>query len=491
MAKSLPETKSYQLKPRRRIVRRVLPLLMVALLGGHQWWSYREDQQLICAVESLRRAGEPMRPEEFQPATVSDPDNAAIDLGRAASSLPVKAEDWNYLDVTEIAAPLTPAEALRIRRVVETHAGVLRHVRAATTKAGVDWGQRFETPVILGPRPDLYPQRDVADFLGMIVLLAHHEGDDAEALRLVDDLLFMSRAAGEHPTITSRLTGTCIAEVATTRLAQITPSLCVDAWSSRAATTDQVRALITALLDDETPQRGALRALRAERAWQQDSIRAIVDGKMTLQVVHGGRKEVRWSDDVLRFAFKPLILSDARLMLRQAATSITAVRAPDRPTARERVSGLEGELRSNWPTHLVARMLTPYYEQFLGRHYLDLTNRRLAASALAARWYAVEHAGELPALSNQLVPRYLPSIPHDPMASSKPLVFVSDATAPRVYSVGDNGTDEGGSCASRLSCEHPRGWQCYDVVVHLTPQPRALVDVSTKPQEEPIDMASD
>ena len=492
MAKSLPDTESYQLQPRRRrIVRRVLPLLVVALLGGHEWWSYREDQQLTEAVELLRRAGEPVRPDEFQPAIVADSDNAALDLGRGASSLPVKAEDWNYLDVTELAAPLTPAEALRIRRVVETHAGVLRHVRASTAKAGVDWGQRFETPVILGQRPDLYPQRDVADFLGMAVLLAHHDGDDAGALRLIDDLLFVSRAVDEHPTLSAHFTSAYVAEVATTRLAQVTPLLRIDGSHSRAATTGQVRAIIAALLDVETPRRGALRALRGERAWQQDSLRAIAGGTMPLGVLHGGRNEMRWSDDAARFIFKPLMLSDARLMLRHAATAIAAMGAADRPAASARVSGLEDELHARWPKHLVARMLTPNYEGFVRRYHTDLTNRRLAATALAAQWYAAEHSGELPDLANQLVPRYVPSIPHDPMASSKSLVYVSDAAAPRVYSVGDNGTDDGGSRASRRGYEHPRGWECLDVVIHLTPQPRAVVDVSTKPQEVPMEEVHD
>ena len=92
---------------------------------------------------------------------------------------------------------------------------------------------------------------------------------------------------------------------------------------------------------------------------------------------------------------------------------------------------------------------------------MGLTHRRLAAAALAVRWYAVEHDGRLPASLEELVPRYLPAVPLDPMAKGRPLGYSPDPARPMVYSVGENGIDNGGETTRRgaLGSEDPGPWQ--------------------------------
>ena len=75
-----------------------------------------------------------------------------------------------------------------------------------------------------------------------------------------------------------------------------------------------------------------------------------------------------------------------------------------------------------------------------------MTERRLAAVALATRLYYVEN-GKWPASLDELAPKYLPAVPDDPMASGKRIGYVAEEARPRIYSVGENGTDEGGSGA--------------------------------------------
>jgi hypothetical protein len=97
------------------------------------------------------------------------------------------------------------------------------------------------------------------------------------------------------------------------------------------------------------------------------------------------------------------------------------------------------------------------------------------------RLYRVEHNGNFPPRLDDLVPVYLKAVPADPMASGTALGYFdgnpkapAHANDPIVYSVGDNGTDEGGS--ERLTSGSPDGTDTgpwvEDIVVHLTPQLR-------------------
>jgi len=99
--------------------------------------------------------------------------------------------------------------------------------------------------------------------------------------------------------------------------------------------------------------------------------------------------------------------------------------------------------------HLFVSILAPSFEKAVKVDFRARTQRRLALVALAARLYAADHNDQLPASLDDLVPNYLPAIPMDGM-SGKPLLFKTDP--PRVYSVGDDGVDDGG-CAGRS--EHP------------------------------------
>jgi hypothetical protein len=67
----------------------------------------------------------------------------------------------------------------------------------------------------------------------------------------------------------------------------------------------------------------------------------------------------------------------------------------------------------------------------------------MAAVLLALRLYQFDHDGRLPRKLEELSPAYLPAVPIDPFAADgRSLGWLPDAAPPRVYSVGQNGTDE-------------------------------------------------
>ena len=114
-------------------------------------------------------------------------------------------------------------------------------------------------------------------------------------------------------------------------------------------------------------------------------------------------------------------------------------------------------------------------------HFLSVTNGRLSATALAIRWYAIDHAGRLPARLADLVPQYLPSVPADPFAADgRAIAYHPDPSRPILYSVSQNETDDGGN--EQLSNPHfhgrPTEWDMQDRVVHLTRRPRPAEEES-------------
>jgi hypothetical protein len=81
------------------------------------------------------------------------------------------------------------------------------------------------------------------------------------------------------------------------------------------------------------------------------------------------------------------------------------------------------------------------------RHDISAAKRRLITAELALRIFQSEH-GQPPAQLSDLVPRYLPRVPIDPF-TEKELIYRPQGTNWLLYSVGEDGTDDGGTPASR------------------------------------------
>jgi len=121
-------------------------------------------------------------------------------------------------------------------------------------------------------------------------------------------------------------------------------------------------------------------------------------------------------------------------------------------------------------------------------HFRILTDRRLAATALAIRLFVIDHIGAFPRSLNELVPSYLPAVPMDPMAvGNRPIGYLPRAEHPVIYSVGFNGADDGASEAALRGefgelCE----WQRFDRVFYLSQRPRAFLYVPRPEDTGPI-----
>jgi hypothetical protein len=110
-----------------------------------------------------------------------------------------------------------------------------------------------------------------------------------------------------------------------------------------------------------------------------------------------------------------------------------------------------------------------------------LSERRAAALALAIRLYQLDRRGERPTSLAELVPAYLAAVPADPFAAGgQPFRYTQHAVdregiTPAIYSVAEDGKDDGGDGMTVRAGANPRNagvrGVTKDAVFRLDPVP--------------------
>ena len=323
-------------------------LLVPTAVGGHWWWGRSAERRLDAMIARYRAAGEPMLPSDLVAPSVADDQNAVIDLRAAAALIDTKSDAWDSYGRLDPALPLTDREIAVLKRVLEEGQGAPAKARLATEKPGVDWQMQFPSPMMQNLDPDLNQQRSLATLLAAAALYAHHEGDDTEAVRRIREMLFVSRAVGQKPTLISGFVSIGIAAMATRRVQQIASDLGIASGNpstspvGRSATREQVQALLAELLDARGPMEDQERAWRGERVSQLDTMQALVEGRLdaTSPGARPGPNGEDRSNVLSGYLMRPLFLGDAQLMADYMAGMIAAGEAPNLPAcAREAADG--------------------------------------------------------------------------------------------------------------------------------------------------------
>lgn len=468
-----------------------LLLLLLVLIGGYWLKGRSAENKLLALAEEYRQKGEPIYPQDFAQPALPAADNAVIDLRAAVSAITLTEEQKRIIfDLSHPALPLTDKEAEVLHQALDANAEVLRLVRAAAAKPGINWNLPLKSPVFTMMLPDLRTQRELAQVLRAAAIHAHHVGDEPAVLQHIESLLFLARALDKQPILVSHLVATGIRAIACECILEIAPDLLLPNVpttqpAAKPADRQRVQALIAQLLDDETPRAGLIHGLRGERMGQLDTARQLASGQMTLAQLGGGGPS---ATRIPGHLFKPFILQDGVFMLSYTSQVIDAAGEPNLPAAEPKMP--DRDLIPRTPLHITAQMLLPALGAVINRSFRATADRRAAATALAIRLYAADHAGQLPATLSELVPTYLPTLPLDPFTSDKPLGYRPHATDPILYSVGDDGIDDGGDASpTRSTNRDPSRWECRDAVYSLTRQPRKPVEedlpADTDPMEDP------
>jgi len=147
--------------------------------------------------------------------------------------------------------------------------------------------------------------------------------------------------------------------------------------------------------------------------------------------------------------------------------------------------------------HPLRSMLPVSLDRSVVNYSMALTNRRLPAAALAIRLYEVDH-GRRPEALADLVLEYLPAVPQDPFAEAgRAIVYRPSAAHPIVYSVGENGVDDGGDPKRQNTVT--KGYWPPDIVFFLDGwredeqenEDQALVPPSTQAGDDDVQESAD
>jgi hypothetical protein len=447
-----------------------LGIIATLLVVGFWIWDWRVERQFHARVKEIHDSGEPIYAEDFatpEPAAGTN----AVDDWLAAGSVAEREDEASQAasELTLPAPPLAEEEVKVISAYVDGRREVFGLVESAVGKPAVWWRIDWSQPTIFQDLPGTRSFRAIGNVLRMDALLALHRGDQRRALARVRQLEALGRAIDRQSNIVGHLIGIGLQAMAAEVVEWVAPDLKLDPGGGGGVTPAEVRAVIDELLDDGPLRAGMIDALRGERKDQWIIVDAMVSGK---PITTGSKPIAALKRGAL---VRPFFHADGELMLRLMTGLIRQFEATgDWPGFQSggEYRSMYAEIQAGSVRHVMARMLTPTLDKAVQAHYRCVADRRLAAVALAAGWYAAEHGGRLAATLGELVPKYLPAIPMDPMSAggAVPLRYRGAGENPVVYSVGTDGVDDGGE-GLRVEELFDR-WRGRDAVMHLRRQAR-------------------
>ena len=428
-------------------------MIALAIVGSYVLWEVTSRRALARAVDEWKRAGEPLEVGDFAPRDLPDDRNAAVVYRRAAEMIDAKNDPYEKKDL-ELELPLSPADLKAIETFVLQNSAAMAEARKARAMTDAEWREPAELWIQLQGTPPYNPQRAVANLFGFAALMHAQYGDEVAAIEAVRDIQQHADAVGRiTPTLTGALVASAIRAMATDRIEQL--AIIPPNEIKTPASADQLRAVIAKLLDDSVSPQEWTRAMDGERAME----------------LNFGRNFVTKSFPA------PAARQQLVTMLRTTTLLKEIGHMTNWPAAKEAMDGLYPEPpRIQTPVSKVAELTYASLAGPIKSRMCILASRRMAAIALAIQWYAREHDGKRPAALKELVPKYLPALPVDPFATDgRTFGYLPDDAMPRVYSVGDNGADDGGSLEllERKSGLNVYGiWYFHDAPLFLTREGR-------------------
>jgi hypothetical protein len=424
-----------------------------ALAALRLWWGCEAQRRFRAACENYRAAGGVLRVEELLPERVPDAENAAELLRQAWAALSpaVRTGRFNQMLSDPQAVQTAPAE---VEQLLADNQTPLRLLRESRFLPGCDWSSGA---TLLGQRA-IGGSSKVRTLAKLAVLAAryhHYRSNDREALELLEDVLTLGQRCSQDPGFIAVLAAVAAHALAAAQIEFVAPRLNVadelaqNESSAVPATRQQVQDLINRLLDDRDLREGWTRAVYGEAAELIELTNLIANDRpyVPAALPPGQAIQLDLLDHLL---LKPAWLLDGARRLRSYQTIAYAANLGNWPAASAQ---LKTALAPEPPNALFQWAYGTFWFS-VGQAPLEqvvrcIAERRMAATALAIRLYELDQ-GRRPDRLDELVPRYLPAVPQDPLAAyGRPLGYRPDATPPVLYSVGLDGIDQGGQFVLR------------------------------------------
>ncbi len=289
----------------------------------------------------------------------------------------------------------------------------------------------------------LYPVKGAAQKLAVVAHLAAEAGQGEEAMAAIGNIFRVARTLDPGPILISALVRNACVAVALSSSERVV---------NRLELADDQLARLQAQMVSALATNGLARALAGETAFGLDGfamgptqlaamLNPAVSGSTAPAAVFSGETFAStfyaWSG--LKDADHACYL-DAMIRLQDAANE-------DFPRRLTTVSNIASEVSggsNRWPfVKTMSRIMMPALAKSIEREARLIATLRCALASLAVERFRMAHGGTLPASLADLVPRYLAAVPSDPY-DGKPLRFKPMTKGFVVYSLGEDGDDDGG-----------------------------------------------
>ncbi|MBL7224427.1 MAG: hypothetical protein ISS72_11285 [Candidatus Brocadiae bacterium] len=415
-----------------------LATILTTPLSIFEVWDSVATFQINRRVRAMRQAGEPSTLAELAAAYPEPPEgqNAAPILQKAFD-LMEKIGDDNHpllpivgnakLPANDEAIP--PAMRAAIRAYLEDHAEVLELLHLAAAKEGCKFPLDLEDGVGM-QLPHLSKIRNAARLLALEAIERTEEGKVDEAAESLVAALRLGRSLANEPVLISGLVRVACDAIA---VAQI------ERWASQAKPSAAALQRVEAALQDAADPTFMHKTIVAERCFGMDIYRThVLDPKKRGELGALGIGDAPFLRVAPRAYFKSDMVAYIDLMNEYTATA----RLPY-PQSLIQAGAAGKTIAERIPRYfIISRMILPA----LGRVFIEGQNHmaRLdsARLGLAALRYRAQK-GKLPDTLDALAPDFVKAVPVDPF-NGKPLLYRTTPQGFTVYSLGENGKDDGG-----------------------------------------------
>src|SRR5690606_23752743 len=199
----------------------------------------------------------------------------------------------------------------------------LELARQAGGMSLVDWQVQWSTPIVFSTIPYLKEVRSLAHALHAAALLAHHDGDDAAALRYIGQMESLADALEQQTTLIQHLVASGVRDLAVDAIGQVMPDLNIADGSSIEA-----RGLIARLLDDGSVIRGQQDAWRFERLGQYDAVMGLTGAPLAPASQPSTESIFPEAAGAKMYLLKPLFFTDSLVMLNHMTGLIAITSEP-------------------------------------------------------------------------------------------------------------------------------------------------------------------
>jgi hypothetical protein len=456
---------------RKRISWRKLLLIgcgsfLLVLIALDFLWSWFAHARLESAIAAIRTRGEPIDEKDFQPAQIPDSQNAAWYYQNAENAFNmVNVKNWDWWTVIQ-----TNDDLAQLNAEVDANKGALDWIARARNCNDASWSVPTIDPAT-GERhlTDLNLRRELANTLSMAVWLEMQNGRDDQALQNTADIIRLSDASQQSfPCVIDNLVSIGISALGTNSIPSLAPRLNIidtpAATRPTGATRQQVLDLISLLNDERRYHEGAKRSLLGQR-------RFILDYR-DAAAKNAGIMGFHWMQS-------PLIDGDSGILLDFIGRQEKAYDQPDLQSAKKALpddSWIRNQSVLQQVFHAYARKWAVPVSQRVETYFRGLLDRRAAEVFLAIYLWRADHPGQWPNSLRELVPKYLPAVPLDPFSPiGAEVAYRPDSPAgPIIYSVADDGVDDGGSeqaaNPNAFRRSEPSMWEMKDFVYRLIPK---------------------